>query len=91
MAKGALEKSGASWAFSITGYAGPKLTNEEIPAGTVWIGLAGRDDFCPDAKMFMFHGSRNEVRKAAAVAALEELCKKILPYNNAGNKYIDKR
>jgi PncC family amidohydrolase len=81
MAEGALEKSGASWAFSITGFAGPGGGAQ--PAGTVWIGVAGLNEGSPcslwsTAKKFFFNGSRNEVRKAAAAAALEELLEKIL-------------
>ena len=79
MAERALEKSGASWAFSITGLAGPAGDGEN-PVGTVWIGLAGRGEgssFRSEAKVFCFSGNRNEVREAAAAAALEELLAKI--------------
>jgi len=85
MAGSALEKSGAFWAFSITGFAGPD--GGELPVGTVWVGIAGRDgrplDGKPsgcvysDAKMFHFGGSRNEVREAAAAVALQELLERI--------------
>ena len=83
MAEGALEKSGASVAFSITGLAGPDGDSSGNPVGTVWIGLAG---FCgnasgclqPEAKLFRFAGSRNEVREAAAAAALEEVLERML-------------
>ena len=72
MAEGALKKSGASWAVSVTGLAGPGGDNTRVPVGTVWIGVAGRD--CLNrAKMFLFEGSRSEVREAATAAALEEL------------------
>ena len=83
MAEGALKKSGASLAFSITGFAGPGGAGENYPGascptGTVWIALAGRDEKAPnklqsEAKSFLFSGSRNEVREAATAAALEEL------------------
>ena len=75
MAEGALEKSGASWAFSVTGLAGPDSSSEEAPIGTVWIGIAARHggSSWSQAKVFLFSGSRNEVREAAAAAALEEL------------------
>ena len=75
MAKGALERSGASWALSITGLAGPG--GEGAPIGTVWIGLAWPGGE-PAAKSFLFKGRRNEVREAAAAKALGELLERIL-------------
>ena len=98
MAEGALEKSGACWAFSVTGLAGPGgespktpsgvQTPQGVPVGTVWIGVAGRDGklknaLRSDARMFLFNGSRNEVREAAAAAALEELLNRIIQYNRS--------
>jgi len=80
MAEGALEKSGASWAFSITGLAGPDGDGSGIPVGTVWIGIACRDSplsLRSEAEMFLFSGNRNQVRKAAAAAALRKLLEKI--------------
>jgi PncC family amidohydrolase len=91
MVEGALEKSGASWAFSITGLAGPAGSHAggmagdssaaDVPIGTVWVGIAGKGGgkgIQSGAKMFRFTGSRNEVREAAAKTALEEVLKKIL-------------
>jgi PncC family amidohydrolase len=94
MAEAALEKSGAAWAFSITGLAGPVGPvgpgGECVPIGTVWIGIAWLDGECgpigtrgkpqlnADAKAFLFKGGRNEVREAAAAAALEALLERIL-------------
>jgi PncC family amidohydrolase len=92
MAEGAIKKSGASWAFSITGLAGPsggladgradgKAEDSEVPVGTVWIGIAGKsggNEIRSEAKMFCFTGSRNEIREAAAKAALEEVLENIL-------------
>lgn len=82
MACGALEKSGASWAFSVTGLAGPGGDGSGTPVGSVWIGVAGRDDVPPNrvlsgAELFLFAGGRNEVREAAAAAALELLLERI--------------
>ena len=87
MAEGALNKSGASWAFSVTGLAGPggdtsegsAEISEETPIGTVWIGVAGQTPDRPqsEAKRFYFSGSRNEVRNAAALAVLEEVMEKL--------------
>ena len=80
MAEGALEKSGASWAFSITGFAGPSGGSAGAPVGTVWVGLAERDGtgvVRSEAKMFFFVGDRNEVREAAATVALQELLERV--------------
>jgi PncC family amidohydrolase len=81
MVEGALKKSGASWAFSITGVAGPTGDSSDVPIGTVWVGIArkcGGKDIRSEAKMFSFTGSRNEVRETAAIAALEEVYERIL-------------
>ena len=77
MAEGALEKSGAAWAFSITGFAGPE--GDEV--GTVWIGIARRDKsglIVSQAQSHFFKGSRNEIREAAAQAAIKQLVEQLL-------------
>jgi len=53
-----------------------EIPSEEVPTGTVWIGVAGGNDGSR-AKRYLFEGSRNEVREAAAAAALEELLNRI--------------
>ena len=81
MAEGALEKSGACWAFSVTGLAGPDGDGSQAPVGTVWIGIARRDGegrLGSEAKRFFFPGPRNELRRAAAAAALQELLERVL-------------
>ena len=75
MAKGALEKSGSDYAFSITGIAGPGSMSG-IAAGTVWIAVALKDKNT-EAALFRFKGSRNSIRYKAAVKALDEIYKKI--------------
>jgi len=75
MAQGALEQSGAGYAFSITGVAGPG-GDGGIPAGTVWIATV-RQGEAPEATLFHFGGSRNQVRRKAAEKALEQLLKKL--------------
>jgi PncC family amidohydrolase len=72
MAEGALEQSGADYAFSVTGLAGPDGDGSGLPVGTVWIGTAltggeGR------ASVFRFSGERNDIRRAAAQKAITEL------------------
>jgi len=69
MAKGALQKSGASMAASVTGLAGPLGDGSGVPVGTVWIGFAASASV--EAREFHFTGSRNAVRICAAIAALE--------------------
>ena len=60
MAKGALAKSGADIAVSVTGIAGPGGGSEEKPVGTVWIGLATADKSLAVKK---FHPQGREIFK----------------------------
>jgi PncC family amidohydrolase len=71
MAQGALEKSRASLAAAVTGLAGPDGDGSEVPIGTVWIALAGDGE--TRAKEFHFKGTRNEVRKQAAIEVLKAI------------------
>jgi PncC family amidohydrolase len=73
MARGALERSGAGCAVSVTGLAGPEGDGSPVPVGTVWIALARRGAE-PEPFVFMFRGDRNDVRRQAAETALTELC-----------------
>jgi nicotinamide-nucleotide amidase len=43
MAVGTLAKTGATWAVSITGNAGPTTDGAHAPVGAVYIGIAGPD------------------------------------------------
>jgi PncC family amidohydrolase len=76
MAASALARSGAGAAVSVTGIAGPDGDGSPQPVGTVWIGaaLAGQ---APEAKVFHFSGTRNEIRAAAAREALACLLAKL--------------
>jgi nicotinamide-nucleotide amidase len=72
MAVGAREKSGASWALSITGIAGPDGGSAEKPVGTVFIGIAGPNGVL-EARANLFRGDRGQVRTQSAFAALQLL------------------
>jgi PncC family amidohydrolase len=72
MALGALHKSGADAAFSVTGLAGPDSDESGLPVGTVWIGWAGKNHVS-GAQCFQFSGSRREIRELAAEAVITKL------------------
>lgn len=75
MARGAKERTGASYALSVTGVAGPDGGTEEAPVGTVWIGLA--NDSGVQARRFRFPGDRERVRSLATQTALDLLRRKL--------------
>ncbi|MDR0312406.1 MAG: CinA family protein [Treponema sp.] len=77
MAQGALEKSGADFAFSVTGLAGPGGDETGNAAGTVWI-AAARQGEKAQATLYHFTGSRNRIRRKAAEKALDVILKKLL-------------
>ena len=56
MARGALARTGATYAISITGIAGPSGGTDDKPVGSVWIGLADRKT-C-QVRRFRFLGDR---------------------------------
>ncbi len=72
MAAGAITRSRADLAVSLTGVAGPTGGSPEKPVGTVWIGVCRRGQ-SPRALRFLFPGSRAAVRLASVKAALELL------------------
>src|SRR6185295_11375900 len=75
MAAGARERTGATYALSITGEAGPE-SGTGAPPGVVFIALAGPDGV--DARRFQFPGGdRDRVRRFATGAALDLLRRKI--------------
>ena len=70
MAQGALNRSHAAIAVSVTGIAGPGGASAEKPVGLVWFGLAQRDRE-PVAEQRIFAGfDRGGVRAAACRHAL---------------------
>jgi PncC family amidohydrolase len=76
MASGALEKSGAHMAVSVTGLAGPDGDGSGQSIGTVWIGLVRRGAPA-EAVCRHYDGDRNTIRNAAARDALAEIAKRI--------------
>ena len=75
MAAGARRRSGADWAVSATGLAGPDGGTDEKPVGTVFIGVSGRKG--TRAFEFHFSGDRMAVRLQAVEAALDVLAEEM--------------
>lgn len=71
MAEGVRRRTGADFALSITGIAGPDGGTAAKPVGLVYIGLAGGGDTV--VRRFVFGGDRSTVRKSAVEEALTVL------------------
>jgi nicotinamide-nucleotide amidase len=76
MARGARLRTGATWAISITGNAGPTADGEQAPVGMVHVGLSG------PGETISFHrhwptSDRPRVRAFAAQMALDFLHRKL--------------
>jgi nicotinamide-nucleotide amidase len=76
MAEAARSRTGAAYALSTTGEAGPESSTPS-PPGTVYIGFAGPEG-PPEARRFSFPGDRTRVRMFAAQGALDYLRRRIL-------------
>ena len=72
MALGALARSQAEVAVSVTGIAGPGGATETKPVGLVYLGLC-RSGRPPLHRRFVFPGDRQAVRAASLAAAFELL------------------
>ncbi|WP_151702813.1 CinA family protein [Nitrincola alkalilacustris] len=70
MAEGALQRSQATIAVSISGVAGPDGGTERKPVGTVWFAWAVRGGATVSCLSY-FSGDREEVRRQAVEQALE--------------------
>ena len=71
MAQGARRRSGATYAISITGNAGPATDGEQAPVGMVYIGLAMPSGVISMQRQFL--GDRTRVRAFAGQASLDFL------------------
>lgn len=71
MAIGAKRLSGADYAVSTTGVAGPTGDTPEHPVGEVFIAVCSENEVF--AKRFLFEGNRETVRSKACETALEML------------------
>ena len=76
MAMGARHRTGATWAVSITGNAGPTADGDEAPVGTIYIGLAGPRDTTIGHRVWPA-SDRARVRAFAAQMALDMLNRKL--------------
>lgn len=75
MANGARAKTGATYALSITGNAGPATDGEEAPVGMMFVGLSS-----PDETIVMHRqwpSDRTRIRAFAGQMALDMLCRKL--------------
>ena len=75
MAAGARQRTGSTYAISVTGEAGPE-SQSGAPVGTVIIGFAAPDAE-PRAKRYVLFGDRNGVRARAAQWALDDLRRRL--------------
>jgi len=76
MAEGARNRTGSTFAISITGEAGPE-SSTGAPVGTIFVGFAGPDG-SPEALRFAMPGDRPRIRGFATQAALDLLRRRLL-------------
>jgi nicotinamide-nucleotide amidase len=72
MAKGALHRSKADVAVSVTGIAGPGGGSAEKPVGLVYVGLARKDGWS-QVERCLFDGDRDSIRAQTVTRALTHL------------------
>ncbi|WP_221791954.1 CinA family protein [Aquisediminimonas sediminicola] len=84
MAQGALERSGCDVAVAITGIAGPGGGSEKKPVGTVVFARARRGEdpetIIADTRYFAENSGRSDIRRQAALCALELLMPDASPF-----------
>ena len=72
MARGLLVMTPADWAVAVTGIAGPGGGSPEKPVGLVWVAWERRGGKV-ESQALQLSGTREQVRAAAAQAALQGL------------------
>ncbi len=75
MAAGARERTGASWAVSVTGVAGPGGGSDAAPVGTIFYGIGGLDGVRTHHSRFL--GDRARIRTLATQTALDLLRRRL--------------
>ncbi|HXK01587.1 MAG TPA: competence/damage-inducible protein A [Verrucomicrobiae bacterium] len=76
MAVGARRRTNATYALSITGAAGPDSGGENIPLGTMWVGLADAAGAIALSRQFL--GDRQRIRTFTVQMALDVLRRRML-------------
>jgi PncC family amidohydrolase len=76
MALGARRRTGATWAVSITGNAGPTVDGEQAPVGMIHVGISGPNDTVSFHRQWPT-SDRARVRAFAAQMALDLLHRKL--------------
>lgn len=76
MARGLLVMTPAHWALAVTGIAGPGGGSPEKPVGLVWLAWEPRGGKV-ESEALQLAGSREQIREAAADAALKGLLKRL--------------
>src|SRR5579875_3602847 len=76
MAEGAVARSRAHRAVSVTGVAGPGGGSQAKPVGLVWFGIAQRDGITTSSS-YIFPGDRTAVRAATVAHALALLVRSL--------------
>jgi nicotinamide-nucleotide amidase len=71
MAVGALSHSHADYSIAVTGVAGPGGGSDEKPVGTVWVGVASKNQV--SARKYHIDGNREEIRWQTMQRAVENL------------------
>lgn len=75
MAEGARRRTNSTYALSVTGLAGPASANDEVPAGTTFLGIA--DAAGTHVLKRQFLGDRTRIRNFASQLALDLLRRRV--------------